>query len=90
MSGGGRVCRAVAAFLSEAASTVTRRPHELYELVLQACPSRRPNSSLGFSLLGVATVRSAVKVLGSQKMALPCKAAIVAYVSGALCFLGIC
>lgn len=78
------MCRAVAAFLSEAVSTVARRPHELYEVILESCPSRRPDATLEFSLLGVAAIRQAVRVLGSQKMAPVCRATIAAYVSGGI------
>jgi hypothetical protein len=82
-TGGGRVCRAVAAFISESTAAVARRPHELYEVILESCPSRGPDDSLEFSLLGVAAVRQAIRVLGSKKMSSACKAAIAGYVSGA-------
>ena len=80
-----RVSAAVSNFLCEAATMVSRRPHELYENILNSkkiSGHAQGTTYSGVSLLAIAACKQAVKVLNSQKMALACKAAIAGYVSG--------
>lgn len=77
-----RVCSAVNEFLSEAVVSVARRPHELYESILEAADSL----ALEFdsSLLAVAALQQAIRVQGSAKKQPALKAAISGYVAGEL------
>ena len=84
-----RCADAVANFLAEAVGGAARRPHELWEaqqVALSSAPggSTPPHSGeIGFSLLGVAALRQALKVARSAKMPAHARAAVCGYVAGA-------
>ena len=64
---------------------MARRPHELFATLLEAGSCVNGHEGMQFSLLGIAALRQAIRVLGSAKMASHSKAAIAGFVSGLRC-----
>ena len=84
-------CEAVVSFFTNSVVQLTRRPHEMYELVqellgkagrVEAAAGQCGASSV--SLLAVASLRSCLKAAASSRMAAADKAAICSYMAGAL------
>ena len=83
-------CEAVTSFLTQVVVQLTRRPHEVYELVLDLMAKGGVDESGGekmVSLLAAAALRSCLKALSSSKMLATDKTAICTYVAGRCCWL---
>ena len=69
----------------EAVTSVARRPHEMYELAVEHSsvpePSSTPALRMQFSLLAVAALTQAFRVVRSEKMPSASRAAIASYVA---------
>ena len=75
---------AVVNFLANTTVQMTRRPHEVFELVQSLMPLEPPaaHGQVSISLLAISALRSCLKVLSSPRVSPAEKAAISTYLAG--------